>query len=543
MKIRTFILMLCGAFGMWAQNAVAEDATAGAYDSEAQLYYGKMRCANRVFSLPGKPFMQKLLTHEGECVVSVDHLPEGLELKTDRRSYKYIYGTAPATGEYRYTIHLDNGASMDVDLTVSPDLTQPTPFMGVLTWNSFEGHISDSHIKAIADAFDTFGLKKAGYRYMCIDDKWASHDRVDGHLAWGEKFDDYTDVVRYVHDKGLRIGIYSDAGSRTCSNAQPGSYGFETTDAQDFLDWGFDLLKYDFCNATGGTSATDAERAYTIMGDALKEGAHARGKDFLYYMCEWGERYPWQWGANTGATCWRATADTRDYWSDTTYKGGVVQVLDIMKRIWAYQGVNRWNDADMLMVGLHGTGYSSNDGGGDGCVAGLTMDEARTNFALWCMFASPLILSNNITNLDGHPNSLTGKVVTNTHCKEDLAIICNKELIALDQDPLGQAGEPIYDTPDYIVFQKDLVDGSIALSVTNLSKSERSISVHLSDLSALKEAQAYKMRDLWKHAYLDKSRKRGVHRVYTTKDTFTVSIPSHATCVYRIQRYDADDLR
>lgn len=515
-RLRTLILMLCSAVaaGTWAQTA-------------------PMRCANRVFSLPGQPFMQKLLPNPGEKVVGVDHLPAGLELKTDRPGYWYIYGIAPAAGEYTYTVRLDNGTSMDVAFSVSAQLDQPTPFMGVLTWNSFEGNISDSNIKAIADAFETFGLKDAGYNYMCIDDKWAAYDRVDGHLVWGEKFTDYTDVVRYVHNKGLKIGIYSDAGSRTCSDAQPGSYGFETVDAQDFLNWDFDLLKYDFCNATGGTDAASAEKAYTAMGDALKAAAAARGKHFLYYMCEWGGRQPWEWAANTGATCWRSTDDTRDYWSDTTYKGGIIQVLDVMKNIWAYQGVNRWNDADMLMVGLHGTGYSSNDGGGDGYSAGLTIDEARTNFALWCMFASPLTLSNNITNLDGQPNSLTGKEVTNTFYKEDLDIILNKELIALDQDPLGQAGEPIVDTPDYIVFQKDMVDGSTALSITNLSKEEKTISVNLSDLSALKKGQRYTMRDLWQHAYLMGA--DGQHRVYTTADTHTVSVSSHATCVYRIQ--------
>lgn len=515
-RIRCFITMLCCAVAvsMWSQNA--------------------MRCANRVYSLPDKPFMQKLLTHEGTSVVSVDNMPDGLALMTDRPGYKYIYGIAPKAGDYRYTVNLDNGKSMDVSLTVSNDLIQPTPFMGVLTWNSFEGHINDSNIKAIADAFDTFGLKDAGYTYMCIDDKWAAYDRVDGHLVWGDKFEDYADVVEYVHGKGLKIGIYSDAGSRTCSNAQPGSYGYEDTDAQDFLDWGFDLLKYDFCNATGGTDPESAERAYTAMGDALKKAADDKGRPFLYYMCEWGDRNPWEWAANTGATCWRSTADTRDYWSDTTYNGGVIQVLSVMKNIWAYQGVNRWNDADMLMVGLHGTGYSSNDGGGDGCTAGLTMDEARSNFSLWCMFASPLILSNNITNLDGQPNSRTGKEVTNTYYEEDLAIIRNKELIAIDQDPLGQAGEPIYDTEDYIVFQKDMVDGSIALSITNLSKETQEISIRLADLSGLKADRQYTMRDLWLHAYLDTDATNGIHCTFTTKDVITVKVASHATEVYRL---------
>lgn len=554
----------------------------------------QLRCADRVFSLPERPFMQKLLTRDGLHVTAVDHLPEGLTLHSDRPAYRYISGTAPAPGQYTYTVRLDDGTSREMVLTVSPDLPQPTPFMGLLTWNSFEGHISDDNIKALADAFHTFGLKDAGYSYMCIDDKWAAHDRQDGHLVWGDKFRDPAGVIDYVHEQGLKIGIYSDAGSRTCSGAQPGSYGYEQVDASDFLSWGFDLLKYDFCNATGGTDAPSAEKAYKAMGDALSqaekgkkaaavekvaavEKAATEGKPalqaaapspFVYYMCEWGDRKPWEWAARTGATCWRATADTRDYWSDTTYRGGVLQVLSVMKEIWAYQGVNRWNDADMLMVGLHGTGYSSNDGGGAGYPAGLTQEEARTNFALWCMFASPLTLSCNITNLDGLPNSRTGKPVTNPHYREDLDIILNRELIAIDQDPLGQAGEPIIDTPDCLVMQKDLADGSIALSITNLSSQTRPVSVPLSLLSALKPGQPYQMRDLWHHAYLtsapssagstpsvlplhaDRSSLHAQHSslnsqrsslnvspshtILTTADTFIDTLPTHATHIFRL---------
>lgn len=502
------------------------------------------RFADKVFSLPGKPFMHKLLPNDDNDVVDVTGLPKGLSLMTDRAKYKYIYGTAPEeAGEYPYTVNLADGSKVEVEFTVSPDLAQPTPFMGILTWNAFKNYIDQDVIIQLADALGTFGLKDLGYDHMCIDDCWATKNRVNGHLNVDtNKFPNIRKLVDDMHERGLKIGIYSDAGAWTCSQAQPGSYGYEKVDAKDFVDWGFDLLKYDYCFATGGTTAAAAEQAYTTMGKALDQAMKDAGKkphDFKFYMCEWGWRQPYMWAANTGATCWRATDDTRDFWSDTTYKGGVIQVINIFKNCWAYQGVNRWNDADMLVVGLHGTGYPSNDGGGAGYKAGLTMDEARTNFGLWCMFASPLTLSNNITNLDGKPNSLTKKTVTNSYYKEDLAIIRNKELIDIDQDPLGQGAEPIYDKTDYIVFQKDMADGSIALSITNLSSSRKTISVKFADLSALKAGKQYKMRDLWQHAYIDEN---DVHKAYTTEDTYSVGVPSHATMIYRIQEYDAKDL-
>ena len=501
---------------------------------------GRLACATHVFSLPNAPFMHKLVAKDGDVVSSVTGLPEGLELYSDR-SYKYIRGTAPASGNYTYTVHVNEGTNdaEDVEITfdVSDDLTQPLPFMGILTWNAFQNNINTSVIEKISDALVDYGLVDLGYKYMCIDDQWAQKNRdSSGKLQVNtSKFDaDLSALTDYVHKNGQKIGIYSDAGSYTCSGAQPGSYGKELSDAKQFVGWGFDLLKYDFCNATGGTSATAAEKAYSAMGEALDKAMTQAGKqpkDFLFYMCEWGYRQPWLWGAETGATCWRATDDTRDFWSDTTYKGGIVQSINTFKTIWSYQGVNRWNDADMLVVGLHGTGYSSNDGGGAGYSAGLTQNEARTNFSLWCMWSSPLTLSNNITNLDGKANTLTGKTVTNSKYKDDLDIIRNAELIALDQDTLGQSAEPILDTDDYIVFAKDCANGDVAVSITNLSKNSKTISVDLSKVPGLEAGCTYNVRDLWKHEDLSKQ--------YTTEDTYkATSVATHLTKVLRFSKVD-----
>ena len=491
-----------------------------------------VNCATQVFSLPGAPFMHKLIANEGDRITSVTGLPDGLMVDMTSRRYPFVTGTAPEAGDYTYTLHLNEGedteSSVEVGFTVSPDLTQPTPFMGLLTWNAFQGNINQEKIMKLADALEDFGLKELGYNHMCIDDQWAEQNRVGGHFSLNKnKFSDLTALCDYVHQKGMKIGIYSDAADLTCSNKQPGSYGYEDTDAQDFVKWGFDLLKYDYCRAPA--DAKTAEKRYRAIYDALAKAQTAAGKkpeDFMLYMCEWGKRSPWLWGARTGATCWRATDDTRDFWTDPTYHGGVLEVLNIMKTIWQYNGVNRFNDADMLVVGLHGTGYSSNDGGG-GAAPGLTTDEARTNFALWCMWSSPLTLSNNITNLDGKKNTLTGKTVTNSYYKQDLEIITNRHLIALDQDALGQSAEPIDETTNYIVFAKDCADGDVAISVTNLSTATRTIKVDMSKVPGLKAGTTYEVLDLWKDA-------EKVEEV-TTESTLSARVNKHGTAVYRLR--------
>lgn len=493
---------------------------------------GNLNSATKVFSLPGNPFMHKLIANEGDVITSVTGLPAGLEVDMTSRRYPFIKGTAPEAGEYKYTVNInegkDNEAAVEIGFTVSPDLNQPTPFMGLLTWNAFQGNINQEKIMKLADALEDFGLKDLGYNHMCIDDQWAEKNRVDGHFSLNKnKFQDLTALCDYVHDKGMKIGIYSDAAAMTCSNQQPGSYGYEDVDAQDFVKWGFDLLKYDYCGAPA--DAKTAEKRYRAIYDALAKAQIAAGKkpeDFMLYMCEWGKRSPWLWAANTGATCWRSTDDTRDFWTDPTYHGGVLEVLNIMKTIWQYNGPNRFNDADMLVVGLHGTGYSSNDGGG-GAKAGLTTEEARTNFALWCMWSSPLTLSNNITNLDGKQNTLTGKTVTNTYYKQDLELIRNRHLIALDQDPLGQSAEPIVDNTNYIIFAKDCANGDVALSFTNLSATKRNITLDLSQVPGLTPGRTYEVLDLFKDA-------EKVGSVTTDEQWVVNQLAKHNTAVFRL---------
>ncbi len=495
------------------------------FSVSASILSPSLNCATQVFAIPGVRFMQKLRAASEEASVSVSGLPDGLKWNEKRQ---LVDGVLAEAGTYSYTAAVNvNGQSNDqiITITCSDNLAQPTPFMGLLTWNVFEDQISADKVYAIADAFEEYGLLDAGYEYVCLDDQWAERSRdAEGRLQYAAaKFPEGLNVVAdYVHGKGLKFGVYSDGGSYTCSGAQPGSYQHEETDAKSFVDWGFDLLKYDYCNNPGSSTAV-AKNVYGAMGKALKKYAPST---FIFYLCEWGYRNPWEWGSEAGGTCWRATDDTRDCWTNKSYKGGVKDNIDIFKTIWQYNGVNRWNDADMVMCGLHGKGKSSNAGTNG---QGMTQNEYRTQFALWCMWSSPITLSFDVTTLGGK-KGVSG--VTNPYYAEDLAMITNKDLIALNQDRLGQAAEPIAETDDYIIFMKDLENGDVAISVTNLNaSSSKKIALNMADFPAIEEGVEYLMHDCW----TDKT----YNTIFTTAKRYSPTVAPHATKVFRMIRQNS----
>jgi len=316
-----------------------------------------------------------------------------------------------------------------------------TPPMGFMTWNKYKEDINEQLIRQIADKMAADGYAEAGYKYIFIDDAWqGGRDKRNNIIPDPKKFPSGIKALAdYVHSKGLLLGIYSDAAQLTCAG-YTASYDFEEQDAKTFAEWGIDYLKYDYCHAPG--DAATAQVRYKAMGDALK----ASSRDILLYMCEWGAREPWKWGSTTGSPVWRATYDTRDGWNGVQGGIGIIQSIAAMKDLWPYSGVNRFNDADMMCVGIHGTGKSSND-----LVAGkpgMTQDEYRTQFALWCMWSSPLLLSFDLT-----------KPIT----ADDKKLMTNADLIALDQDDLGQQAEYIGTTDNMVYFMKDLANGDVAI--------------------------------------------------------------------------------
>ena len=390
-------------------------------------------------------------------------------------------------------------------LTVQKNLPMAKPMMGWISWNVVQDKISTDVVKKVSDAMVKQGLKDAGYNFLIIDDLWHAKTRhADGRpqedpakFPIGMKA-----TVDYAHSKGLKFGIYSDAADRTCAGAF-GSFGKEQIDAKQYAEWGVDLLKYDYCHAPG--DAATAQVRYKAMGDALK----ASGRDILLYMCEWGAREPWKWGSTTGSPVWRATYDTRDGWNGVQGGIGIIQSIAAMKDLWPYSGVNRFNDADMMCVGIHGTGKSSND-----LVAGkpgMTQDEYRTQFALWCMWSSPLLLSFDLT-----------KPIT----ADDKKLMTNADLIALDQDDLGQQAEYIGTTDNMVYFMKDLANGDVAISATNMSENTKEAVFDFSKFSALDPTMDYYIYD----CQLQKVGETTVKAVLRTP------VRKHATVVYRLGR-------
>ena len=465
--------------------------------SEAELT-PSLACATELFSLPNTRFLHKIVPSAPSSTVSVTDLPEGLYWNAQRHA---VEGKITTEGRYEYKILVTtdgNTQTFPASVTVSGSLVQPKPMMGWISWNVVQDKISTQVVKTVADNMVNLGLRDAGYDFIIIDDLWHAPQRNSDGTPKEDpaKFPiGMGATVKYVHDKGLKFGIYSDAAPKTCAGAY-GSYGYENIDAKQYAKWGVDLLKYDYCGAPG--DAISAQQRYKAMGDALKNS----GRDILFYMCEWGVREPWKWGSTTGATTWRATYDTRDCWQGKGGGIGVIQSIAAMKDLWAYSGVNRFNDADMMCVAIHGTGL---------CLTGpgMTQDEYRTQFALWCMWSSPLTLSFDLTK----PLSA-----------DDKAIITNADLIAIDQDAMGQQAEFVGQEGNIYYFMKDLENGDVAISATNVGATQQQVKFDFAKFSALNVKGRYQARDCQAQKTLENEVETG----------FTTTVRSHATAVYRL---------
>ncbi|MEE4495493.1 NPCBM/NEW2 domain-containing protein [Streptomyces sp. BE230] len=355
-----------------------------------------------------------------------------------------------------------------------------TPPMGFNNWNSTHcrAEFNEAMVKGTADIFVEKGLKEAGYEFVNLDDCWAKPQRnADGKLeADPARFPNGIKAVAdYVHSKGLKLGIYTSAGTKTCDSVGlPGALGHEYSDAQQFADWGVDYLKYDNCNNQG----VDAKERYTTMRDALA----ATGRPIVYSICEWGENKPWEWAADLG-NLWRTTGDINDSWSS---------MLSIMKQnlpLAAAAGPGHWNDPDMLEVGN----------------GGMTDTEYRTHFSMWSVMAAPLLIGSDLR----------------TATPETYQILSNHEVIAVDQDPLGKQGVVLSSDGGRWVVGKEMQDGSRVVALFNETGSAQRISTTAA-AAGLPQADAYTVRDLWAH---------------TTRNTagdLSATVPAHGTVLLRV---------
>lgn len=382
----------------------------------------------------------------------------------------------------------------------------PTPPMGFMTWNYFGLDIHENDIKTLADAMVETGLRDLGYNYIFIDDGWqGGRDNKNNIIADPAKFPSgMISLVDYVHTKGMKIGIYSDAAPLTCGG-YTASLNFEEQDAKTFAAWGFDYLKYDYCGAPADWQT--AISRYERMAKALQNS----GRDIAFGICEWGDRSPWLWARKAGGHLWRTTADVRDKWKSHApagsaphelhgYGAGILDILEINAGLDKYAGPNGWNDPDMLVVGLYGKkGAPSTDLGGTGC----TDTEYQSQMSLWCLMAAPLMITCDVRNM----NEATKRILT------------NKDIIAIDQDPLGIQAERKLKTDLLQIFVKPLSNGDVALGILNTSDQEQTTEVNPKTLGIFNKRKA---KDLW-----------SVQTMKTGK-RIKVKMAAHETKVFRL---------
>jgi alpha-galactosidase len=341
-----------------------------------------------------------------------------------------------------------------------------TPPMGWNSWNKFACNVNEATVRATADAMANSGMRDAGYVYVVIDDCWHGPRDADGFItADKEKFPSGIKALAdYVHSKGLKFGIYSDAGRHTCGG-RPGSQGHEYQDALIYARWGVDYLKYDWCD----TGSRNAEEAYKLMADALR----ASGRDILFSMCEWGNAKPWLWASNVG-NLWRTTGDVIDHWEGKyDYSWGVVSIVDMNEPLWPHAGPGHWNDPDMLEIGN----------------GGLSDSEYRSHFSLWAMMAAPLIAGNDVANMSDATR----------------AILLNREVIAVDQDPLGVQGHRVWKEGTSEIWLKPLSGGRQALLLFNRATASATITATW-DMLGRPAGATLRLRDVWSHRDLPRAR-------------------------------------
>jgi alpha-galactosidase len=411
--------------------------------------------------------------------------------KPNHSIYRYIYYSLLCTatifcviaGTARYSAAESTGVVITHIYTSMADsvpnlqngLAQQPP-MGWNSWNHFGCDINEDIIKKMADAMVSSGMKAAGYKYIVIDDCWmADHrDSKGRQVVSSDRFPHgIKKLADYVHSKGLKLGIYSSAGTKTCQGL-PASLHHEQADAKMYAKWGVDYLKYDNCYNQGEPYI----KRYAAMGKALK----ATGRPIVYSICEWGVKAPWQWAPKLG-NLWRTTGDIRDSWQS------MISILDQQVGLYKYAGPGSWNDPDMLEVGN----------------GGMTTTEYKTHFSLWAMLAAPLMAGNDLRHMS----------------PETQSILENKAVIAVDQDPKGVQGHKVADHGDQEVWVKPLSDGSRAILLLNRS-SNRVFMTTSAEQTGLKKADYYKLTNLWTH----KSRR--------TDDLIRASVPSHGVAMFRV---------
>jgi alpha-galactosidase len=358
-----------------------------------------------------------------------------------------------------------------------------TPPMGWNSWNKFAGKVDDQIVREMADAMVSSGMKAAGYTYINIDDTWEGQRDANGNITGNLKFPDMKALAAYVHSKGLKIGIYSSPGPKTCAGYE-GSYGHELQDAKTYAAWGIDYLKYDWCSAGEIYKNDEMQSVYQKMGDALLK----TGRPIVFSLCQYGEDEVWKWGAKVGGNLWRTTGDINDSWKRMS-EIGFSQFA-----IAPYIRPGHWNDPDMLEIGN----------------GGMTAEEYRTHMSLWSLLAAPLIAGNDLRTMSDETKDM----------------LTNREVIAIDQDP---DGKPVKDLSDpsatAVVLARPLHGGSLAVGLFNRADQPQPVTIKWSDVDLA--GKALRVRDLWKHA-----------DVIASGGGYTADVPAHGVVLLKVTPVD-----
>ena len=352
-----------------------------------------------------------------------------------------------------------------------------TPPMGWNSWNHFACKVSDAVVRASADAIASNGMKAAGYVYVNIDDCWQGKRDAQGVIHPNEKFPDMKALGDYIHSKGLKFGIYSSPGPKTCAGYE-GSYKHEEQDAKQYAAWGVDYLKYDWCSAGRVYKPEEMQAVYKKMHDALA----STGRPIVYSLCQYGFRRVWEWGASAGGNLWRTTTDIWDNY-ESMYFNASSQAGNEQ-----FAGPGHWNDPDMLEVGN----------------GKMNHNEYVTHMSLWCILAAPLLAGNDLSKTS----------------PDTLAILTNPEVIAVDQDQKGVEGRRVWQVGPYEVWAKPLADGSTAVLLMNRGEDTEPITAHFKDVGM---SGSKSVRDLWAHKDLGQ---------FT--DSFKADVPAHGVVLVKV---------
>jgi alpha-galactosidase len=363
----------------------------------------------------------------------------------------------------------------------------PTPPMGWNSWNHFAEKIDDATVRAQADAMVSSGMRDAGYIYINIDDTWEGERDAKGVIQTNKKFLDMKALADYVHGKGLKLGIYSSPGPKTCAEFE-GSYGHEGQDAQTYAAWGIDYLKYDLCSFDKIMEAAGSpEAAHRLMLDAYAKMHNAilkTGRPMVFSLCQYGADAVWRWGASVGGNAWRTTGDISDNYERMTDIGFGQAGLA------KFAGPGHWNDPDMLEVGN----------------GKMNAEEYRTHMSLWALLAAPLLAGNDLSAMK----------------PETITMLTNREVIAIDQDRLGKQADRVRAEGSQEIWARPLADGSEAVGVFNRFDWPQTIEV---DFLELGFKGSVKARDIW-----------AARDLGTLPSKYVARVPGHGVVLLKVKQ-------